>query len=65
MRKLKQLKPQDVLFIGGETSHVYQHTAGLILMDSDDLPDYNFDVSRRHMQEHIAKIPHFRWKLIR
>jgi hypothetical protein len=31
MRRLRQLTPQEVLFVGGETSTVYQHPSGLTL----------------------------------
>lgn len=63
MRKLKQLTPQDALFIGGETANVYQHTGGVILLDGSAVPGYGFDAFRKHMVSHIQKIPHFRWKL--
>jgi len=33
MSELRQLTRQDVLFVGGETARVYQHTAGLVLLD--------------------------------
>jgi diacylglycerol O-acyltransferase / wax synthase len=63
MTKFRQLTPQDVMFVGGETPNVYQHTAGLILLDSSDRPDFGFQAFRRHTQERVALIPHFHWKL--
>ncbi|MBK8991404.1 MAG: hypothetical protein IPM40_06755 [Gammaproteobacteria bacterium] len=36
MQTLRQLTPQDVLFVGGETSRIYQHTVGLMLIDGRD-----------------------------
>lgn len=63
MRKLRQLTPREVLFIGGETPNVYQHTAALVLLDGSAVPGYGFDIFRRHMETHILRIPHFRWKL--
>ena len=63
MPNLRQLTPQDVLFVGGETSTIYQHTAGLILIDSSDRPGFGFEAFRRHEEERIGSIPHFRWKL--
>jgi diacylglycerol O-acyltransferase / wax synthase len=63
MTKLRQLTPQDVMFVGGETPNVYQHTAGLILLDSSGRPDFGFEAFRRHTQERTALIPHFHWRL--
>lgn len=63
MSELKQLTPQDALFIGGETANVYQHTGGLLLLDGSSVPGYGFDNFRRHMETHISGIPQFRWKL--
>ena len=34
MRKLRQLTPREVLFVGGETPTIYQHTSGLNLLDA-------------------------------
>ncbi len=63
MSKLRQLTPQDVMFVGGENSKVYQHTAGLIMLDASDSPGFCFDVYRRHLQERLSHIPQFHWKL--
>jgi diacylglycerol O-acyltransferase len=63
MKRLKQLTPGEVLFIGGETPNVYQHTAGLIILDCSDVPGYGFETFKRHMMTHLNHIPHFRWKL--
>lgn len=63
MKKLKQLTPSEVLFIGGETANVYQHVAGLVFLDASDRPGFGFEAFRRHMQTHIARIPQLRWKL--
>ena len=63
MSGLRQLTKQDVLFIGGEIDRVYQHTAGLVLLDSSDRPGFNFKVFREHAIERIGQIPHFHWKL--
>ena len=38
MQTLRQLTPQDVLFVGGETPRIYQHTVGLMLIDGRDRP---------------------------
>ena len=63
MSELRQLTRQDVLFVGGETARVYQHTAGFVLLDSSDRPDFNFKVFREHVIERVGQIPHFHWKL--
>lgn len=65
MRKPRQLKPQDVMFVGGENAHVYQHTMGLILLDSSGRPGFGFgfDALRRHIETRLSSVPQFRWKL--
>ena len=63
MKKLRQLTPQDVLFVGGETAKMYQHTAGLVLLDSSGRPDFGFEAFRRHIEERVGGVPQFRWKL--
>jgi WS/DGAT/MGAT family acyltransferase len=63
MAKLRQLTPREVMFVGGETSKVYQHTAGLILLDASHRPAFGFDAFRRHVEERLDSVPHFRWKL--
>lgn len=63
MSKLRQLTPQEVMFIGGETPAVYQHTAGLVLLDSSDRPGFGFEVYRRYMEQRVAGIPQFHWRL--
>jgi hypothetical protein len=34
MSVIKQLSKQDVLFVAGENATSYQHTAGLVVLDS-------------------------------
>ena len=63
MSELRQLTRQDVLFVGGETARVYQHTAGLVLLDNRGRPDFNFKAFREHVIERVGQIPHFHWKL--
>lgn len=63
MKRLRQLTPQETFFIGGETSRVYQHTGGLILLDASDRPDFGYDTFRREMEERLEQVPPFRWKL--
>ena len=63
MRKLKQLTTEEVMFVGGETDKVYQHTAALILLDSSDNPGFNFEVYRQHLEERLERIPQFHWRL--
>ncbi len=63
MKKLKQLTPQEVMFIGGETPNIYQHTAGLIMLDSSDRPGFGFEIYRQHLEERLSHVPQFRWRL--
>jgi len=63
MRRVRQLTPNDVLFIGAETDNVYQHTGGLVLLDASERPDFCFANYRELLEERLANIPHFHWKL--
>jgi WS/DGAT/MGAT family acyltransferase len=57
------LTQQETFFVGGETDNVYQHTGGLVLLDVRDRPGFGYETFRRHLEERIGDIPHFRWKL--
>lgn len=63
MNRFKQLTPEEVLFVCGETATVYQHTAGLIMMEAGNKAHLDFDAFKRHTAERLATIPQFRWKL--
>lgn len=63
MQQLRQLSPQETLFIGGETHCVYQHTGGLILLDASGRPDFGFETFRRYLEARLKSVPQFRWKL--
>ena len=63
MNTLKQLTPREVMFVGGETPNVYQHTAGLIMMDTSAGHGVSYESFRRHTEERLAGIPQFHWKL--
>ncbi len=63
MARLNQLSREDVMFVAGETESIYQHVAGLVVLDTADCPDFDYPYFRRHCEERIALIPHFRWKL--
>ena len=43
MRPLRQLTSRDVLFVGGETPTIHQHTSGLTLLDAGDRPDFGYE----------------------
>ncbi|MDX1734119.1 MAG: wax ester/triacylglycerol synthase family O-acyltransferase [Halioglobus sp.] len=63
MASLKQLQKDDILFVAGETDNVYHHTAGLVILDTSDCPEFDFDHFKSKTIERIRKVPHFRWKL--
>jgi WS/DGAT/MGAT family acyltransferase len=63
MSDLRQLNKEDVLFVAGESDRVYQHTAGLVLLDSSTRPGFNYQTFREHVEQRISQIPHFHWKL--
>lgn len=63
MALTNQLSREDVMFVAGETDAIYQHVAGLILLDNSDKPQFDFEMFREHCIERVSLIPHFRWKL--
>ena len=63
MSTLRQLTKEEVLFIAGETSTVYQHTCGLAILDVSTAHDFSFETFRDRVIERIKQVPQFRWKL--
>ncbi len=63
MSSTKQMEKNGVMFVAGETNTVYQHTAGLVVLDSSDRPDFDYAHFRDFIIDRISLIPHFRWKL--
>lgn len=63
MTRATQLSGADIMFVAGETETIYQHVAGLVVIDTSDCPQFNFDHFYRHCTERLSLIPHFRWKL--
>ena len=60
---MRQLTPSEVVFVGGETATIYQHTAGVILLDARDRPGFDFQSFRTHLEDRLGRVPHFRWRL--
>ena len=63
MASVRQLGKDDILFVAGETAEVYHHTAGLVVLDTSDCPDFSFEYLRERVIERISDVPHFRWRL--
>ncbi len=63
MSELKQLSKEDVLFVAGETETVYQHIAGLVILDISSIEDFTFESFQQRIIERISRVPNFRWKL--
>ncbi|MFT5483903.1 MAG: diacylglycerol O-acyltransferase [Halieaceae bacterium] len=61
--KLRQLSKEDVMFLAGETETTFQHTGGLVLLNSEDSPDFCFESFRQTSIERIELVPNFHWKL--
>ena len=59
----RQLTSQDVVFVGGETANIHQHTSGLTILDAAGRPDFGFETFRCHMVERLSRVPHLHWKL--
>ena len=58
-----QLSDSTTLFVSTETSTGYQHTAGLMLLDATESPDFCFEKFKAFIDERMGSIPQFRWKL--
>ena len=58
-----QLSDSTTLFVSTETSTGYQHTAGLMLLDATESPDFCFEKFKAFIDERMSSIPQFRWKL--
>ena len=63
MSLITQLSREDVMFVAGETSSIYQHVAVLTVLDTSARPEFDFEHFRSHVAERVALIPHFHWKL--
>lgn len=63
MPVVKQLNKEDVMFVAGETDTIYQHVAGMIVLDAKDRPEFNFDSFRQRCIDRISLLPQFQWKL--
>jgi diacylglycerol O-acyltransferase len=63
MPAFTQLSKTDTLFVAGEGGSTYNHTAGLLLLDTSDQPGFDFNTFRARMIERLDLVPQFRWKL--
>lgn len=63
MNNIRQLTSKEVIFVGGETSSIYQHTGGLIILDPGRRKNWGFEQFRKHTETQIGQIPQFRWRL--
>jgi WS/DGAT/MGAT family acyltransferase len=63
MPLIKQLSREDVMFVAGENSSIYQHVALLIVLDSSECAGFDYQQFRQHCVERVSLIPQFRWKL--
>jgi len=63
MASVRQLHREDILFVAGESDQVYQHTAGLVILDTGNCPHFSFEYLREKVIERIRDVPHFRWRL--
>jgi len=58
-----QLTESATFFIGTESETNYQHTAGLVILDAGESPDFCFEKLKAFVAERMSPIPQFRWKL--
>ena len=63
MASVRQPGKEDIRFVAGETSEVYHHTAGLVILDTRDCPEFSFDYLKEKVIQRIRDVPHFRWRI--
>jgi diacylglycerol O-acyltransferase len=63
MVSTRQVDREGMLFVAGETPEVYQHTAGLVILDTSECPGFSFEHLKNKIIERIDEVPHFRWRL--
>ncbi len=63
MTSIKQLNPADILFLAGESEHIYHHTAGLVVLDTSAVKRFDFEHFRKRCIQRMEQVPHFHWKL--
>jgi diacylglycerol O-acyltransferase len=63
VRKTRQLTPQEVLYVGGESATAYFHVSGLTMLDATDRPGFGFEAARDRLVAGLEHVPQFRWRL--
>lgn len=63
MSVIRQLSAADALFIAGDTTTTYNHTAGLMVLDTAGVDHFGFKSFRRNISKRIASVAQFRWRL--
>ncbi len=58
-----QLAESANLFVSTESDNSYQHTAGLVILNADEPPDFCFEKLKSFIGARLGQIPQFRWKL--
>lgn len=58
-----QLSESANLFVSSESDNFYQHTAGLVILNADESPDFCFEKLKSFIGARLGQIPQFRWKL--
>jgi hypothetical protein len=63
MKNVRQLTSKEVIFVGGETPSIYQHTGGLLILDASNCPDFGYETFRAHTESSLGGLPQFHWRL--
>jgi len=63
MKKVRQLTSKEVIFVGGETPSIYQHTGGLLILDASNCPGFGYETFRAYSESSLGELPQFRWRL--
>ena len=58
-----QLAESANLFVSTESDNSYQHTAGLVILNADESPDFCFEQLKPFIGASLCQIPRFRWTL--
>jgi WS/DGAT/MGAT family acyltransferase len=59
----RQLSDGDAIFLAMETGNAGGHIGSLLVLDPATNPDFDFDFLARRIEERVALLPRFSWRL--
>jgi diacylglycerol O-acyltransferase len=60
---VKQLPDGDAIFLSTETDTAWGHIGGMSVLDPTGVPDFSFEKLLRSIEQRLAHVPRFTWKL--